>query len=151
MFRSIRGGEVQPRVLGAVGIKARQADVPVDDVGRSHPSRARANIGDDVVEDMVPARHRDANLHAIDPEDHISFDDGLVLDVVAADARPHVRPGAVVDEVLKDVIRPAATGNVDPVAVAHRFHHVMDVVFLDQVLAGMQELLVVVPLAPIKR
>lgn len=119
MFRSIRTGEVEPGILGPVGIKAWQADVSVDDVGGSHHPRARANIGDDVIDDVVPSRHGDADLHAVDAEDHVAFDKGLVLDVIAADSGSHVRPGAIVDEVLKDVIRPAAAGNVNPVAVAH--------------------------------
>src|SRR5260370_39662122 len=95
------------------------AGVAGDEVGRFLRLWALADICDYVIEDMVRSRHRYADLHAVDPVDHIPFNDGLILDIIATDSRPHVRPGAIVDEVLIDVIFLTTTGNINAVSITH--------------------------------
>ena len=69
----------------------------------------------------------------------------LVLIVVAADDGVHVLAGAVVAVVVADDVAAAGAGDVDAVAVAKHLHGVVDFVVLDEVLAGVEVGLALLP------
>src|SRR5690349_11914305 len=86
---------------------------------------------------MVHFHGRDTGLSAADLVNHIAIQNGFVWIVVATNTTCRAVAVDVMDVVLIDVILLAGAGDIDRVTVAHRFHHVVNVVPGDEVFPTM--------------
>ena len=102
-------------------------------------------VGDDVSDNVVLAFADDPLGKAAGAVDDVPFPGDEVLVAVAAHRADHSAAVAVMAVVLPHAVAAAGCRKVDAIAVAEPLHHVMDVVVLDQIVAGVIEPLPVVP------